>query len=198
MRSASDWKSNLGRGLGALLLVLVTMFATLSHAGQRLPFSIEAIQTKQHYRIATLHKYAFVYADRRFAFTAVPSCLDKSRYIVTANSDKFSRGSALLTLQSRVPLVVYVGYDRRYRTIPDWLRGYRLQPNLRLAMGDPKLGKTRVTYKLYRKEFLPGRIKLGGNLAKGEKRNFAMYTVIILEKSQDKCAMPRPPALKHK
>lgn len=186
MRIANDWKSSLNRGLGALLIVLVTTFAASSHAGE--PFRIEATQTSHRYRIDTLREFAFVYTDRDFVFTAVPGCLNKRRYIATANTDKFSRGPALLTLRSEVPLVVYVGYDRRYRTMPDWLRRrFRPMPNLQLTMGNPKLGKKYVVYGLYRAEFPRGRINLGGNLDDTEKANFAMYTAIIVEASQDRC-----------
>jgi len=170
-----------------LLFILTLAFAGACGAGE--PLWIESVQTNQRYTIGTLKRYAFVYLDRDFVFTEVPSCLAGQRYVVTANSDKFSRGPGHLQIQSATPMVVYVGYDRRYGTRPRWLeeRQFRIVPNLQLSFGQPKLGRTQVTYDLYRATYTPGRIELGGNLSDREKSNYAMYTVVLVEGSQDRC-----------
>lgn len=152
------------------------------------PFYIESVETRQRYHIEPLRSYALVYLDRSFVFTRVPSCLNHARYIVTANSDKFSSGPDLLTIRTKVPVVVYVAYDHRYRTRPDWLMDrFRRAPNLEISMGDPKYSRTEVVYDLYRARFPAGRVQLGGNLASGEKSNFAMYTALIVTASRDRC-----------
>lgn len=172
--------------LAVLLILLTIAFGASARAGE--PYWIETAESTQHYRIEPLSEYAFVYSDRDFVFTAVPRCLDGATYVRTANADKFTRGAAFLTLRSEVPLVVYLGYDRRYRTRPEWLRRqFRPKPGLELTMGDPKLGKSQVTYELHRAELPAGRIVLGGNLADDEKSNYAMYTAVIVEASRDRC-----------
>lgn len=186
MSRPKAWKATLSWIRGGLCCAAIVGFISPAHAGD--PFWIESVRTKQHYEILTLDEYSFVYTDRDFVFTEVPTCLQRSRYIVTANSDKFFQGPRFLTISSELPVTIYVGYDSRYPTLPDWLKEKfdRVQ-NLHLAMGEPKFGKTQVVYDLYRAKYPPGRIELGGNLSEQEKSNFAMFTAIIVEESQDRC-----------
>lgn len=172
-----------------LLFLFISSFLSqpLILAKDRGKFWIESVQGRKHYSIGRLNKYAFVYTDRDYVFTHVPNCLLNEKYIQTVNADKFSTGSQHLTIYSRVPLLVYIGYDSRYRTKPNWLRdNFGQVPGLHLVMGEPKYGKTQVTYTLFKRRFPAGRIVLGGNFSNYEKANYSMYSVILVETSTSK------------
>ena len=190
------WKVIINRKLKAFVLIILAAVPMHSHAKFWIDISRDSTQGKADtfqssyiygYRIEVLKRYAFVYMDRDFAFTKIPECLEKAHYVVTANSDKFSRGSNLFSVNYDRPFVIYVGYDRRYKTMPEWLGGFREVPGNWLAMGDPKYGKDLVGYRLFTQKISGGSYQLGGNLSEREESNFAMYTVLLVDAQDDRC-----------
>lgn len=185
MRKTGHAKRGLSR-FSVILFVVIASLAGPSRGQER--FWIEFVASKQHYEIRRLRKFAFAYIDREFAFSEIPRCLQGQPYVLTANSDKFSRANPFLTLRTTAPATLYVGYDQRYTSIPDWLQeGFRRVHNLRLSLGSPKTGKVWIDYDLYRRTFSRERIQLGGNLAGNEKSNYSMYTVIVAVGGDDPC-----------
>lgn len=143
--------------------------------------------SKNFYGIRDLDIRAFVYSDRDYVFAAVPGCLSGRPYLVTPNQDKFTTGDSLVTVSSREPVNVYVGYDQRYRTRPDWLARNYQQTRMSLDVVDPRTGQTILAFDLYRSRSSMQNIPLGGNIADSEKSNFGMYTAVFVPANQDNC-----------
>lgn len=157
-----------------------------NQAGAGYPFWIEEVESSQHYRIEPLRKYGFVYSDREYVFSVLPKCLEGAASVITANSDKFSRGPSFIKLHSEVPLRVYVGYDIRYRSRPDWLRSRYRELGQTMRVREPKL-RSDLVFQLYVSDHKQGTVVLGGNLSKEENANNGMYSVILVETARDQC-----------
>ena len=64
---------------------------------------------------------AKIYADRDFVFTRLPSPLQGSDWVQTANADKLYSAADLMELGAQVDGMVYVAHDERL-PCPDWLQ----------------------------------------------------------------------------
>jgi hypothetical protein len=106
------------------------------------------------------------YIDRSYKYSNVPSFLNGTTFIKTANDDKNRTDTNFLTFTANSNVTVYVAYDNR-KTKPAWLSTYT----------DTKSDiTTDVSFSIYQKNFSAGKIALGGNQAGG-----SMYTVMIIE-----------------
>lgn len=114
-----------------------------------------------------------VFVDRSYTFTSVPVLVEHSSYIMTANNDKSATDDDFLTLSVNKDVAVYVAYDYRATTIPDWLSDWAVQV--------PRLGSSDVERVLYLKEFPAGNITLGGNLAAGASGARSNYNIAIID-----------------
>ncbi|MFM9167743.1 MAG: hypothetical protein ACKOQ9_05405, partial [Verrucomicrobiota bacterium] len=121
------------------------------------------------------------YTDRAFAFTRVPESLDGAEIIRTSNEDDGSRGQTLLTFDLGLASSVLVALDVRIKQRPEWLQGFS-DSDLTVATGDTQ-------FRLWSKDFLPGQVILGGNIAAhgGPKAN---YFVVIQPKPLTPPASP--------
>ena len=121
------------------------------------------------------------YTDRAYAFTRVPDSLDGAEIIRTSNEDDGSRGQTFLTFDLALASTVLVAHDVRIKQRPEWLQGFS-DSDLTVATGDTQ-------FRLWSKDFLPGQVTLGGNIAAhgGGKAN---YFVIIQPKPMTPPATP--------
>jgi fibronectin type 3 domain-containing protein len=111
---------------------------------------------------------ALVYIDRSYTYISVPSSLQSTTYIKTANNDKGSTGASFLGFDVNQDVTVYVAYDDRITTKPSWMASFT-------DTGD-NLVTTDTTLSLFSKDYSAGTITLGGN----EDSGYSMYTVIIV------------------
>lgn len=123
---------------------------------------------------------ANVYTDRKYTFKQIPSSLEGSTLIQTPNQDAGSRGAQFLEFETVVPITVYVAHDTRVSRKPDWLlqngsRGFE-KTDLRLTTSD-------AVFELFRQDFAPGRIVLGGNTTDGTDSGKSNYIVLLRSKS---------------
>ena len=122
------------------------------------------------YALAELAVGAKFYTDRTYEVTSVPSSLAGSSLVRTANDDKKSTASALLSFELGQPATVYVAYDPRAAALPTWLSGWQKLTD-RVGVNDSK-----ISYMdLYSKSFAAGAVSLGGNLqspAAGAETNY--------------------------
>jgi hypothetical protein len=100
----------------------------------------------------------------------VPPSVAGAQYIRTANDDKTSTATNLLSFDLGQAADVYVAYDIRATSLPDWLDGWT-DTGENLVYGD--------TLRLYKKHFSAGTVWLGGNLAPGASGALTNYTVLI-------------------
>ncbi len=183
--------------------VLAALFFSLV-----LPLSAQAgapirVADPREYRVEPLRSNAFVYIDREYVFDRIPNCFSGGFYVLTANAHKFTSGDQFLSLFADEPMVIYIGFDQRYSKRPAWLeRIFQPVPSLgQLTVSNPEYirqqsGKAdspkvlapAIVFSLYRRQYEPGRIDLGGNLPEGVRSNFAMYTVIAMPASQHRCS----------
>jgi hypothetical protein len=101
-----------------------------------------------------------VYTDRGYTYTNVPSSVAGAQFIQTANDDKTSTASNLLSFELGQTADVYVAYDVRATALPTWLSTWT-------DTGETLIGSNGDTLRLYRKRYDAGTVSLGGNLAAG-------------------------------
>jgi len=102
------------------------------------------------------------YADRDYRLVAVPSELLGALWIRTVNDDKSAETERFLSFVTSRPITVYVGFDPRARKPPDWLDGWT-----RTAAKIEVAGEVIRRFDVYRRDFEPGRVILGGTSAPG-------------------------------
>jgi len=100
------------------------------------------------------------YVDRDYIFSQVPTVLDGSIQIVTANSqsDKAATADNFLSFELSQEATVYIAYDQRQAQRPDWLNDWRVT-------GEQIVNNHSVVYTVLSKTCAMGRVVLGGNHA---------------------------------
>jgi hypothetical protein len=65
-----------------------------------------------------------VYIDRTYTYSTMPSSLQGSTYIKTANADKTSSGASFITFDVNQDVTVYVAHDDRITIKPSWMASF--------------------------------------------------------------------------
>jgi hypothetical protein len=117
------------------------------------------------------------YTDRTYQITSIPSYLNKASLIKTANDDKLSKLSTLVSFKLSRPATVYVAYDPRATKIPAWLLNFTKTTD-KLGINDPKL----ATMSIYKKDYEAGTYPLGGNLSGSAVGALCQYILMVIEK----------------
>jgi len=129
-------------------------------------------KTNGAYIVDTLTEGTPVYSDRAYTLGRPPRGLVGSTFIRTPNNAKHVATSTIMTFQLDHSATVYVAFDSRAQTLPQWLSSWK-KAELKLETSDS--ART-----LYFKEFhRRAHVHLGGNKqapARGAESN---YTVII-------------------
>jgi N-acetylneuraminic acid mutarotase len=132
-----------------------------------------AVATGKTYPLTEMHTGNVYYTDRAYKIGAVPAILQGVAAIRTANDDKINKASSMLTFNLSDTATVYVAYDPRGTTLPAWLNGWKKLPD-KLGVNDPKI----TSFNLYSKNFDPGKVILGGNLATPAAGALCQYIVL--------------------
>lgn len=133
------------------------------------------VSSGRNYFTTELYIGTTVYTDRKYVYTEVPSFLQGETYIITANEDKFSKGTDFLNLNIDQEAIIYIAHDDRYTSKPSWLSKFiHTHHDLVFPAGNRK-----VTLSLYAKHVSAGHILFGGNITPMETGNYGMYTVIV-------------------
>lgn len=122
--------------------------------------SITSVSTNRPYSLATAGTGSFPFVDRSYTITSALSAATSGKILLrTAEDDKLSTASALVTLQLANTADVYVFYDSRAAgTLPTWL-----------ASGWTRSGSDDITISpglvmnAYKQSFPAGSVVLGGN-----------------------------------
>ncbi len=124
------------------------------------------------------------YIDRTYLFTTIPAPLTSTTYIQTANNDKNSTGSTLVSFDVNQPVTVYVSHDDRISPKPAWLNSFT------------PTGGTLITsdtdFDLYSQTFPAGTINLGGNRESG--KGGSMYSVAVVTEGGAPIVDTTPPS----
>jgi hypothetical protein len=113
-----------------------------------------------------------VYIDRDYGYTNVSPIVQGKTYVMTANDDKNLTGVPSISFRVNRDVTVYVAYDSRASSLPDWLKDW--------ASTGLTLDSTDVLLKLYAKDFAAGPVTLGGNLATGSAGSSSNYTFVTV------------------
>jgi uncharacterized repeat protein (TIGR02543 family) len=127
------------------------------------------------YALSQLIESTTIYTDRGYQATAVPGFLNNASFIRTANDDKSSKTTSLLSFNLTQSATVYVGYDPRAATLPAWLSSWQ-KLSSQLGINDSKIDHLDI----YSKGFPGGTVSLGGNLASPAAGAQNMYVVMAL------------------
>ena len=123
-----------------------------------------AATTGRSYTSGQLIAGSTIYTDRTYQATAVPAFLNNAPSIKTANDDKSNKSPSMLSFDLTQNATVYVAYDPRATALPAWLSGWQKLPN-QVGVNDSKISYM----ELYSKNYLAGKVTLGGNLARDRK-----------------------------
>ncbi|MBN2412105.1 PKD domain-containing protein [candidate division KSB1 bacterium] len=133
-----------------------------------------SIITPVNYELAYLKEGDNYYIDRNYYITNIPDTLKNLIWLKTANDDKKNSSNSFITLHLQNDAIVYVAYDHRAVTFPDWLLQNFQNTNRQIQVSDEAspLG-------LWKKEVSAGSITLGGNLAHEASGAKSNYIVLI-------------------
>ena len=117
------------------------------------------------YQLARVEVSQKYYLDRTFTVTSVPQGFERLWWVRTKNADKANADANHINIGLGRDAIVYVAYDPRAISVPDWLspgQGWT-DTGLSISVSDAGAG----TLRIYSKQFSPGMVVLGGNQAAG-------------------------------
>lgn len=129
---------------------------------------------KENYRLAHLKTGDKYYIDRTYTITNIPFELDGYLWIMTANDDRAKSDDYFLSFQLSDTARIYVAYDSRAITVPNWLKD-----NFRRTGKSISVTEYAQKLDLWEMMNVSGVITLGGNLATGAQGVESMYVVLI-------------------
>ena len=125
------------------------------------------------------------YLDRDYVIEDVPDSLQGALWIQTAMSDKDNVDEEFLKFSVNQPVRVFVAYDSRVSTFPNWLQSEFTRTNAAIHVSGPA-----DSLVLWRRDYSEGEIVLGGNRAAGASGPRDMYVVLLQPNSQSGSADP--------
>ena len=139
-----------------------------------------------NYTLAHLQVGDLYYVDRDYVLTVIPAPLQDLLWIKTANDDKSDSSDDFISFQLPDSATVYIAYDHRATSHPDWLDTLFVTTGYSIEVSDTAATPLNV----WQKEFGPGTYVLGGNLAADADGATSNYLVIF-----DIESMPAPALL---
>ena len=112
------------------------------------------------------------YTDREYTFTNIPAVLEGQELIRTANDDKDVTADDFLTFTLTSDAIVYVLYDMRSITLPEWLADGSWEMTNNFVVTDD------VIRRVYKKAFRAGEVTLGGNAQPPMTGPMSNYNVV--------------------
>jgi hypothetical protein len=166
-----------------LLWMPFSQLVSASHDG--LVISNLSAESGNTYEIADdgLVPGALMFVDRDYEFTGIPDDYSGLDYIRTADDDKDSTGNSFISFDVNQDVTVYVAYDIRGTSLPNWLADWD-DTGVIIETDDTDL-------KLYASDFSAGQVVLGGNLAEGASGADSNY-IVIVESNTSNPVQPSP------
>jgi lysophospholipase L1-like esterase len=117
------------------------------------------------------------YIDRTYTLTSIPSEIDTrtDEWIMTGNNDKGSTSDTFLEFEIEQDSIVYIGYDSRSTSLPDWLVNDFNPTSLTIGVSEAM-----DHFNVYAQVFTAGTFSLGGNRADGSAGAGSMYIVVVV------------------
>jgi fibronectin type 3 domain-containing protein len=138
--------------------------------------SLVKILTPSNYSVMELKEGDAYYLDREYKLTSVPPELSRGseEWIKTRNDDKGSESESFLTFTISQQSAVYIGYDSRATGLPKWLSSNYKATGMTVGVSE-----SMDHFTVYRRDFSPGTISIGGNSAIGAENASSNYIVIV-------------------
>ncbi|HUP11968.1 MAG TPA: hypothetical protein VM187_07150, partial [Niastella sp.] len=117
--------------------------------------------------------------DRSYTITSLPAFLRGASFIQTANDDKLNTSDNFMSFFVTTDVIVYIGYDPRAKTIPEWLTKWT-KTGYKIGVSDANVDSLDVYHRVIRNEERYYPVILGGNLASpaiGAKTNYLVAAV---------------------
>lgn len=131
------------------------------------------VRNNREYEKDVLTTGRLVYVDRNYVFTHVPAALEGQEFIRTANDDKDVTADDFLTFTLTRDAIVYVLYDMRSITLPEWLADNSWEMTNSFVVTDD------IIRRVYQKAFQAGEITLGGNAQPPMTDPLSNYNVVV-------------------
>ncbi len=150
----------------------VIQHLSFSEPGQELEVSQI---NKTNYQTVYLQEGQEYYVDRPYTVTDIPGGHQGLLWIKTANDDKTSSSENFLTFTVNQDVTLYVGYDHRATSLPQWISDHYV------AVGDG-VGVSDVSASplmLWSRDIPAGGVTLGGNMASGASGAGSMYIILL-------------------
>lgn len=139
-------------------------------------------QSGRSYQVIKLNNGVNAYTDRDYTVTSVPSYLEGASFVQTSMDDKYKTSDNFLTLFIKKAAIVYIAYDPRAISIPDWLNGWTKTGDF-ISTTDPGSGYLEVYSRLIEySEIYPYPLLLGSNLALPASGSEMNYLVAAVER----------------
>jgi|GEM_PF-2217321 len=150
----------------------VTHHLSFSEPGQELEVSQIS---KTNYQTAYLQEGQEYYVDRPYTVTDIPGGFQGLLWIKTANDDKMATGENFLSFTINQNATVYVGYDHRASSLPDWIADQYAAVGDGVGVGDVSASPLM----LWSRDVPAGQVVLGGNMASGASGAGSMYIILL-------------------
>jgi hypothetical protein len=131
------------------------------------------VSNGKSYQIGDLNQGEREYIDRTYTFSDIPEMLRGREFIRTANNDKYENGEEYLAFTLSAPATVYVLFDDRVVDLPAWL------DDGTWVLATETVNTTDGLRRTYKKNFLAGRVQLGGNAMPPMKGAQSNYNVVV-------------------
>ncbi len=134
---------------------------------------------KSRHRQNLLEEGDRYYIDRDYVLSAIPASLHGGIWLMTADAEAGSTAESYIEFELDRAATVYVAYDTDAGTLPPWLDPVHSDFSATgQSLGTSHPAAPAMT--LYARDFAPGRVQLGGNLAGGAAGADANYVVVVV------------------
>ena len=115
------------------------------------------------------------YIDRPYTLLNLPPDKVNLLWIKTANDDKLNAQEEFLSFSINIDADLYVGYDHRVSSLPNWIANHFTDSGLEVEVSDTDASPMRLWFKPVQ----TGTVTLGGNMASGASGAGSMYIVLL-------------------
>ncbi len=131
--------------------------------------------SKTNYQAVYLQEDQEYYVDRTYTISDIPGGHQGLLWIKTANDDKSSTEEDFLSFVVNQDVTVYVGYDHRAASLPDWITDHYAVVGDGVGVSD--VGASPLM--LWSRDVPAGNVVMGGNMAAGASGAASMYIIML-------------------
>lgn len=135
------------------------------------------VPSGRSYELYSMRTGAKCYIDSAFTLKRIPVELSGLPTLRTAQADKNLPASDSLEFDLALPARVFIAYDASAQTLPAWLKNFSPHPMQILV---EQLGTER-SMRLFTKDFVAGRVTLGGNRAERQFSELFLNYFVVLQ-----------------